>query len=137
MEFESPALRAFTIPKLQILGLLIQKGLDIMSTVGYCPPYLSEGELKALVLEALANAPGPERLETYHARFDHLERELSIDDVIYGLERAWTYERPPEFNQAEWQWKYRIATETIDGDPLIIVIAVDTANRSFEVVTRW
>jgi hypothetical protein len=108
-----------------------------MSTAGYRPPALSESELRALVMEALNNAPGPHRLETYHARFGHLERGLTIDDVIYGLERAWTYERAPEFNQAEWQWKYRLSTETVDGDPLTIVIAVDTANRSFEVVTRW
>lgn len=93
--------------------------------------------MKALVLEALANAPSQGRLETYHARFDHLERGLSIDDVIHGLERAWSYERPPTFNPTEWQWKYRISTETIDGDPLLILIAVDTANRTFEVVTRW
>lgn len=108
-----------------------------MSTKGYRPPYLSESDLKALVLEALAGAPSQERLETYHARFDHLERGLSIDDVIHGLERAWTYERTPEFNEAEWQWKYRILTQTIDGDRLLILIAVDTANRSFEVVTKW
>jgi hypothetical protein len=60
-----------------------------------------------------------------------------LDDVIHGLERNWTFDRPPEFNEDEWQWKYRIATESIDGDEIVIVIAVDTANRSFEVVTRW
>lgn len=98
---------------------------------------MSEAELRTLVLEALDRVPGPGDLETYHARFDHLERGISIDDVIYGLERAWKYERRPEFNETEWQWKYRIATESIDGDKLTIIIAVDTANRSFEVITRW
>jgi hypothetical protein len=108
-----------------------------MSTYGYRPACLDEGDLRALVLEALAGTSGPERLETYHARFGHLERGISIDDVIHGLERPWTFERPPEFNESEWQWKYRIATETIDGDHLTIIIAVDTASRSFEVITRW
>jgi hypothetical protein len=78
--------------------------LDIMSIIGFRPPHLSEAELKAPVLEALARAPGPTNLETYHARFDHLERGISIDDVIHGLERAWKYERQPEFNENEWQW---------------------------------
>lgn len=104
---------------------------------GYSPEGLNEAGLRALVLEALSSAPAPGNLETYHARFGHLERGISIDDVIYGLERPWTFERPPEFNESEWQWKYRIATESIDGDKLTIVIAVDTANRSFEVITRW
>ena len=108
-----------------------------MSTTGYIPPHLSEGALKALVLDSLENSPDAESSETYHARYGHQERGLSSDDVIHGLERPWTFERPPEFNKDEWQWKYRIATESIDGDPLVIIIAVDTPNRSFEVITRW
>jgi hypothetical protein len=75
--------------------------------------------------------------DTFHARFDHLERNLSQDDVIYGLESPWKFDRQPVFNHDEWQWKYYIATESIDGDDLLIIVAVDTLNRSFEVVTRW
>ena len=107
-----------------------------MSTVGYRPQYLSEAALKALVLEAIEGAPGPD-VETFHARFDHLERGISLDDVILGLRREWKYERVPEFNEEEWQWKYRLLTETIDGDDLTIMIAVDTTTRTFEVLTRW
>jgi len=107
-----------------------------MSTEGYIPPCLREEELRALVSEALGGAP-EESNETFHARFHHLERNLSQDDVIYGLERPWNFDRAPAFNQHEWQWKYFIATESIDGDGLVIIIAVDTSNRSFEVVTRW
>jgi hypothetical protein len=107
-----------------------------MSTKGYIPRHLNEAALRALLVDAL-DAPELGTVETYHARFDHLERGLSVDDVLHGLEREWKFERKPEFNQDEWQWKYRIATESIDGDEIVIVIAVDTANRSFEVVTRW
>jgi len=108
-----------------------------MSIAGYIPTHLSESDLRVLVLEALEGSPDENAKETFHARFDHLERNLSLDDVMHGLERPWTFERPPEFNKDKWQWKYRIATESIDGEPLVIIIAVDTANRSFEVVTRW
>jgi hypothetical protein len=108
-----------------------------MSTSVYRPHHLSEVDLKALVLDALAKAPGPNELETYHARYDHLERGISLDDVIHAVERSWVYERVPEWNASEWQWKYRILSETIDGDELTIIIAVDTANRIFEVVTKW
>ena len=107
-----------------------------MSTEGYIPPYLSEEDLRLLVLDALENGPEGSN-DTFHARFGHLERNLSQDDVIYGLERLWNFDKPPVFNKDEWQWKYCIATESIDGDPLVIIIAVDTSNRSFEVVTRW
>jgi len=108
-----------------------------MSTIGYRPPYLSEADLRALLKDALENGNGPENPETFHARYDHVERGLTLDDVIHGLEHSWTYERPPEFNEVEWQWKYRLATETTEGDPLIILVAIDTRNRIFEVITRW
>jgi hypothetical protein len=107
-----------------------------MSIQGYIPPCLSEEELRSLVSNALENGPDGSD-DTFHARFDHLERDLSQDDVIYGLERPWNFDKPPVFNEDEWQWKYSIATESVDGDALVIIIAVDTSNRSFEVVTRW
>ena len=111
--------------------------LDNMSTAGYIPPCLSKEELRALVLDALENGPDEGSNFTFHARYDHLDRNLSQDDVIYGLERLWNFDKPPVFNQDEWQWKYFIATESVDGDEILIIIAVDTLNRSFEVVTRW
>lgn len=107
-----------------------------MSTEGYIPRCLTEEELKSLVSDSFENRPGDSG-QTFHARFDHLERGLSQDDVIHGLERQWNFDRRPVFNKDEWQWKYSIATESIDGDDLLIIIAVDTLNRSFEVVTRW
>ena len=115
----------------------MEERLDNMSIVGYIPPCLSEEELRALVSDALENWPGSRACFTFHALFDHLDRKLSQDDVIYGLERQWKFDRPPVFNQDEWQWKYFIATESIDGDDLLVIIAVDTPNRSFEVITRW
>jgi hypothetical protein len=108
-----------------------------MSTQVYIPPELSEADLKRLLLQALDDAPGWKSNETFHARFDHLERGITMDDVIHGIERAWVFERKPEFNKNQWQWKYYLATETIEGEPLTIIVAVDTANRTFEVITRW
>jgi hypothetical protein len=116
--------------------LLQKERLDIMSTEGYRPPSKTEAELAAILRDALDSAPGPQN-ETFHARFDHPERGISLDDVIHGLMRPWHYERPPEFNEKEWQWKYRLATVNIEGEPLTIIIAVDTANRRFDVITRW
>lgn len=97
-----------------------------MSTRGYIPQHLSEADLKALLLEALEDASDWKTPETYHARFDHLERGLSIDDVLHGIGREWTFERPPAFNNDSWQWKYYIATESVDGELVTLVVAVDT-----------
>lgn len=104
---------------------------------GTVPTPLSVAALRKLVLEAIDDAADTHNPETFHARFGHLDRELQIDDIIHGLEQRWSFDRPPAFNKSNWQWKYYIATENIDGEPILIVIAVDTLDRSFEVITRW
>ena len=109
----------------------------IANSKGTIPPSLSEEQLKKLVLEAIADAADYANPETFHARWDHLDRSIQLDDVLHGLEQDWSFERPPVFNKKFWQWKYYIATETIDGCPITIIIAVDTIDRSFEVITRW
>jgi hypothetical protein len=104
---------------------------------GTIPPSLTVAELKKLVREAIDESADYRSPETYHALFDHPERGLDSNDVIHGLEREWVFERPPVFNKSTWQWKYYIDTESVGGDAITIIIAVDTPGRSFEVITRW
>lgn len=108
--------------------------VDIEGTI---PPPLDEEQLKKLVLEAIYDAADTDNPETLHARFGHVDRGISTDDVLHGLKEDWQFDRPPEFSKFHWQWKYYIESENVDGDPILIIIAVDTADRSFEVITRW
>lgn len=98
---------------------------------------LNEEELRRLVLDAINATTYAETLETYHALYEHSERGIETGDVVHGLEGAWQFQRNPQFNRDHWQWKYYIAAETVDGDPITIVIAVDSWRREFTVVTRW
>jgi hypothetical protein len=93
-------------------------------------------ELRKLVMDAIQRAPDYANPETFHALFDHLERGLSTDDVIHGLESQWDL-KGCKFNSDEWQWKYEIHAESVDGDPITIIIAVDSLRREFTVLTRW
>ena len=102
---------------------------------GTIPPSLTADKLKELILEAINDGSG--NPETYHALYGHTERGLQTNDVIHGLERRWVFQRPPVFSKEFWQWKYYIDTESVGGDPIIIIIAVDTVRREFEVITRW
>ena len=103
---------------------------------GFIPQPLSADKLKKLVQEALEKAPDDHNPETFHALFDHLERGLTTDDVIHALEGNWTIARNV-FNKKEWQHKYEIDGESIDGDHITVIIAVDTVRGEFTVVTRW
>jgi len=75
-------------------------------------------------------------LRPFHALYDHLERGLSTDDAIHALEGNWEIARS-KFNKDEWQWKYEIDSESIEGDKIAIVIAVDSLHEEFTVVARW
>ena len=106
------------------------------SAHGFVPKSLSEAELRSLLMDTIESAPGSKSTETFHARYDHPERGLTIDDVIHGLQGPWTFQRSPEFNNKHWQWKYRLAAKTLEDEDLTIIVAVDTTNRTFEVITR-
>ncbi|MGO9124971.1 MAG: hypothetical protein ACLP6G_08770 [Terriglobales bacterium] len=104
---------------------------------GTQPTSLTEEKLKKLIHEAIDDAADTNNPETFHALFGHLDRGLQTNDVIHGLEREWKFERPPVFNRDFWQWKYYIETESVSGDAITIIVAVDSLRREFEVITRW
>lgn len=104
---------------------------------GVIPNPLTKEELKKLVLDAINAATDAETLETYHALYGHMDRGIGTDDVIHGLESEWDFERQPQFNRKHWQWKYYIATQTVDEKPITIIVAVDSWRREFVTITRW
>jgi hypothetical protein len=109
----------------------------MVQEVGTKPPSLTEQQLRKLVLEAIDEAVNIDHLETFHALFGHVDRGLQTNDVIHGLEYTWKFDRPPFFNTDFWQWKYYLDTESVGGDPILIIIGVDTLRKEFEVITRW
>jgi len=111
--------------------------LNITSSQGKRPDPLSDKDLRKLILEAIAKGPWTGYSESLHARFDHPERHIDINDVLHGLEKEWIGVKVGNFSAGYGQWHYEIATSDIEGEPLTIVVAADPRNRSFEIVTRW
>jgi hypothetical protein len=68
---------------------------------GTIPKSLTEQQLKLLLDEAL-KVDFVDNPETYHALYEHPERGIETDDVLYGLEQSWKFERPPVFNKYHW-----------------------------------
>ncbi len=76
--------------------------------------------------------------ESFHAEKGHPERELSIDDVLYGLDRKdWILARPPNYDDKHQTWEYLIRTVDIEGRELHIKIAVIPTHKRIEIITRW
>lgn len=108
-----------------------------MSSEGSIPKALTADELKRLVFEAISKHADTDNPETSHALLHHLERGIQTDDVLFALKGPWKKFKPLPFNRKFWQWKYKIWANNLDDEELTIVIAVDTVNREFEVITRW
>lgn len=106
-----------------------------MSTpAGKRPKPLEEKELRKLLSEAISSGG---YVETIHARFDHVDRHIDLNDVLHGLQLSnWTL-KAQKFDEEFWSWEYEIETETVEGEQLTAIVAVDPRNRSFEVLTRW
>ncbi len=67
-----------------------------------------------------------------------MDRGIQTDDVLFALRSKWRkFKVQQPFNKYFWQWKYRIIASDADGRELVIIIAVDTKRREFEVITRW
>jgi hypothetical protein len=112
----------------------------MLSKSGKRPDPLNESDLWSIVQEALslkAYTFEEGRIETLHAKFDHPERPIDVNDVLHGLRKTWKFTRTEKFDTYFWQWHYAIITEDVEGTPLTVIVAVDSRNRTFEVITRW
>jgi hypothetical protein len=76
--------------------------------------------------------------ETPHAENDHPERNLSIDDVIYGLERKdWVLAQAPNYDTEHENWEYLIKTVDVEGCELHIKLAAYPGDKRVAIITRW
>jgi hypothetical protein len=76
--------------------------------------------------------------ETFHSEVERAHRNISPDDIAYGLDREdWYQCRKPDFDEEHNNWEYLIHTADIEGDELHLKIAVDEKNKRFEVISKW
>jgi hypothetical protein len=88
--------------------------LNIMTSQGKKPKPLKSLEVRKALLEALEKEGSYcEAPLSLHARFDHLERKIDFNDVLFGLKHEWRSCKATEFDTENWQWKYRIETQDI------------------------
>jgi hypothetical protein len=99
------------------------------------PSPLGEHALRQLIRAALDRGYFTESL---HAEAEHPERGISIDDVLFGLEREdWTLAKPPNYDERHRSWEYLIRTVDIEEDELHVKLAAYPAEKRIEIITRW
>jgi hypothetical protein len=109
-----------------------------MTSSGVKPKPLKPSEVKEIILAALGDEGSyREQPLSLHARFDHPERRIDFNDVLFGLKQPWSACKPEEFDEDNWQWKYRISTHDIEEREFTIILRLDPAGKEFTVITRW
>jgi hypothetical protein len=109
------------------------EGIDIMSSRSQQerPQALNEHALRQLILVVIEKGYYTEYLH-------HPERNISVDDVIHGLERSdWTLVGHPDWDESYRSYKYRICTADIEGEELTIVLAAYPNEKRIAILTAW
>jgi hypothetical protein len=115
----------------------LKTGIDIMSTSKDKPRprSLSANALRNLIQIAMARGY---LVESEHAESHHPERNISIDDVIFGLKQPnWILARAPDWDNDHNNWEYLVKTVNIEGDALEVKLAALPEFNKIVVVSRW
>jgi hypothetical protein len=109
-----------------------------MTSLGKKPKPLKPLEVREVILEALGDEGSyREQPLSLHALFDHAERQIDLNDVLFGLKQRWAACKVDGFDEDNWQWKYRISTRDIEARKFTIVLRLDPTAKKFTVITRW
>jgi hypothetical protein len=108
-----------------------------MTSSGRRPKPLPPSAVKQIIDEALGDEGSYAEAMSMHSRFDHLERRIDFNDVLFGLNRPWEACKADGFDDENWQWKYKIITQDIDERVFTIVLRLDSRNKKFHVITRY
>src|SRR5258708_1653353 len=93
------------------------------------PSPLSENALRQFIRVAFEKGYYTESLH-------HPERNISVDDVLHGVERSdWTIAGSPEWFESSRNYHYKILTVDIEGDELTIIIGAFPEEKRIEFVT--
>jgi len=99
------------------------------------PPSMGEQQLREFV--RVARKKGYYG-ETFHSEVERAYRNISPDDIAYGLDRDdWSLCKDPDYDADHENWKYEILTVDIEGIELHLIIAINEKNARFEVVSKW
>jgi len=99
------------------------------------PRYFNEQHLRVFV--RLACERGYYK-ESFHSEHERAYRNISPDDIAYGLERDdWILCEEPNYDEKFENWEYLIRTFDIEGVELHLKIAVDLRYQRFEVISKW
>ena len=108
--------------------------IDVNASSGLLPSPLTEAELRDAVLRIISY--GTYR-ETRHSNKDRSYRNVSDDDIQFMLRGPWRLSGKPEWDATHKNWKYKLNGHDIEGDELMLVVAVNQEEQMITVITKY
>jgi hypothetical protein len=75
--------------------------------------------------------------ESRHSAKVRSYRNISEGDIVAMLEGTWSLSGPPEWNDDHHSWKYTLKGSDIDGDELVLVVAVNVELERIDIITKY
>jgi hypothetical protein len=99
------------------------------------PQPLSESALRLFITKALNK---DWIREGFHSEVERADRNISHDDIRYGLERNWTLieVRPPSKPHHKG-FSYALKTRDLEDEELILVVCPDLQAHTLKVATKF
>jgi hypothetical protein len=108
--------------------------IDISASSGWREPALVGEDLQNAVSRILLY--GTFR-ESAHSADDRSYRNVSHDDMLHMLEGQWTLAAQPEWDEARHNWKYKLKGQDIDGDELVLLVALNVEEQMITIITKF
>ena len=108
--------------------------IDVSASSGSRPLALAGEDLRQAVTRIVLY--GTFR-ESAHSAFDRSYRNVSHDDMLYMLERPWTSAAAPEWDETNHNWKYKLAGKDIEGDDLVLLVALNAEEQMITIITKF
>jgi hypothetical protein len=130
---EKPKVLLFTndfVPK----GLATAFNVYIHASSGPGQPALDENKLQEVV-QRITNY-GKIR-EMRHSSKDRSYRNISEDDILAMLQGKWKLAATPDWDEQHRNWEYKIKGSDIEGEELVLKIAVNEELQRIDIITKY
>ncbi len=133
MSSEKPKVIPFTKDSIA-KGSAAASNVDINASSGPSQPALDENRLQDVVQRIVDY--GKIR-EMRHSSKDRSYRNISKDDILAMLQGKWKLAAKPDWDKQHRNWEYKIKGTDIEGDELVLKIAVNEELQYIYIITKF
>lgn len=108
--------------------------IDVSASSVPSQPALDEDRLRVVLQRIIYYG---EVKEAFHSAHERAERNISQDDILAMLEGQWTLAAAPDWDIEHKNWEYKLSGLDLEGDELVLKIAVNEEMQRILIITKY